>query len=137
MTLTDENPSCSAEAAHSPTAVAVTSGIAAGNPIPIFISDLPAARGGPLPRPTGADLARSVVPARSDGVLTFRPWSPLPPMGRALAKSRFVHICPAAPHRARRHATALVQAGSQLPATGMFGHLVQTATLPGPCLNGG
>ena len=30
-----------------------------------------------------------------------------------------------------RHATALVQAGSQIPATGMFGHLVQTATLPG------
>src|SRR6266545_819388 len=34
---------------------------------------------------------------------------------------------------ARRHATALVQAGSQIPATGMFGHLVQTATLPEPC----
>jgi hypothetical protein len=34
---------------------------------------------------------------------------------------------------ALRHATALVQAGSQIPATGMFGHLVQTATLPGPC----
>ncbi len=33
---------------------------------------------------------------------------------------------------ARRHATALVQAGSQIPATGKFGHLVQTATLPGP-----
>jgi hypothetical protein len=32
----------------------------------------------------------------------------------------------------RRNATALVQAGSQIPATGMFGHLVQTATLPGP-----
>jgi len=32
----------------------------------------------------------------------------------------------------RRHATALVQAGSQVPAAGMFGHLVQTATLPGP-----
>jgi hypothetical protein len=32
---------------------------------------------------------------------------------------------------ARRHATALTQAGSQIPATGMFGHLVQTATLPG------
>src|SRR6266496_6077514 len=137
MTLTDENPSCSAEAAHSPTAVAVTSGIAAGNPIPIFISDLPAARRGPSPRPTGADLARSVVPARSDGVLNVSAVVAVAPNGQALAKSRFVHICPAAPHRARRLATALIQAGSQLPATGMFGHLVQTATLPGPCLNGG
>jgi hypothetical protein len=35
-----------------------------------------------------------------------------------------------------RHATALVQAGSQIPATGMFGHLVQTATLPGSCVSG-
>jgi len=35
---------------------------------------------------------------------------------------------------AQRHATALVQAGSQIPAAGMFGHLVQTATLPEPCL---
>src|SRR6266508_1926967 len=33
---------------------------------------------------------------------------------------------------ARRFATALVQAGSQIPATGMFGHLVHIATLPGP-----
>jgi hypothetical protein len=33
---------------------------------------------------------------------------------------------------ARRHATALVQAGSQISATGRFGHSVQTATLPGP-----
>jgi hypothetical protein len=33
---------------------------------------------------------------------------------------------------ARRHATALVQAGCQIPAIGMFGHLVQTATLPRP-----
>jgi hypothetical protein len=35
----------------------------------------------------------------------------------------------------RRHATALVQARSQIPATGMFGHLVHTATLPEPCLD--
>lgn len=34
---------------------------------------------------------------------------------------------------ARRHASALVQAGSQIPAIGMFGHSVQTATLPEPC----
>jgi len=34
---------------------------------------------------------------------------------------------------ARRHATASVQAGSQIPATGIVGHSVQTATLPGPC----
>jgi hypothetical protein len=33
---------------------------------------------------------------------------------------------------ARRYATALIQAGSQHPATGMFRHPVQTATLPGP-----
>jgi hypothetical protein len=33
---------------------------------------------------------------------------------------------------AQRYATALVQAECQIPATGMFGHLVQTATLPGP-----
>src|SRR6266545_5227737 len=33
---------------------------------------------------------------------------------------------------ARRFATALVQAGSQIPAAGMFGHLVHIATLPGP-----
>ena len=31
---------------------------------------------------------------------------------------------------ARRHATALVQARCQIPAIGMFGHLVRTATLP-------
>ncbi len=31
----------------------------------------------------------------------------------------------------RRRATALVQAGSQIPAAGMFGHLVQAETLPG------
>jgi hypothetical protein len=29
----------------------------------------------------------------------------------------------------------LVQAGSQIPATGTFGHLVHIATLPGPCPN--
>jgi hypothetical protein len=52
---------------------------------------------------------------------------------RAPAKSRFVPICRMAPRVvAGRHATALVQAGSQIPATGVFGHLVQIATLPGP-----
>jgi hypothetical protein len=51
---------------------------------------------------------------------------------RAPAKSRFVPICPMPQVVARRHATALAQAGSQIPATGMFRHLVQTATLPGP-----
>ena len=35
---------------------------------------------------------------------------------------------------ARRHATALVQARSQSPATCMSRHSMQTATLPGPCL---
>jgi hypothetical protein len=35
----------------------------------------------------------------------------------------------------RRHAIALVQAGSQISATGMFGHLVQTATCRGPGLS--
>src|SRR5207247_1135969 len=37
---------------------------------------------------------------------------------------------------AQRYATALVQAECQIPATGMFGHLVQTATLPGPWVRG-
>ena len=35
---------------------------------------------------------------------------------------------------ARRYATALVRARSQIPATGIFGDLLQTATLPGPGL---
>jgi hypothetical protein len=33
---------------------------------------------------------------------------------------------------ARHHATAMGPGRSQLPATGIFGHLEQTATLPGP-----
>ena len=49
---------------------------------------------------------------------------------RVPAKSRF--HCPMTHVVARPHATALVQAGSQIPATGTYGHLVQTATLPGP-----
>src|SRR6266496_6389481 len=54
--------------------------------------------------------------------------------GRTPAKSLFVPYLSDSPTVvARRHATALVQARSQIPATGMFGHLVHTATLPGPC----
>jgi hypothetical protein len=42
---------------------------------------------------------------------------------RAPAKSRFVPICAMTQVVARRHATALVQTGSQIPAKGMFGRL--------------
>jgi hypothetical protein len=45
--------------------------------------------------------------------------------GKVLVRPPFV---PMAHVVARRHATALVQAWRQIPATGMFGHLVQTAT---------
>ena len=51
---------------------------------------------------------------------------------RAPAKSRFVAIVRRPQVVARCFATALVQAGSQIPATGTFGHLVHIATLPGP-----
>jgi hypothetical protein len=51
---------------------------------------------------------------------------------RAPAKSRFVAVVRWPCVVARRYATALIQAGSQLPATGIFGHSVQTATLPEP-----
>jgi hypothetical protein len=39
---------------------------------------------------------------------------------------------PTASRRGRRYATALVQARSQMPTIGRFGHLVQTASLPEP-----
>jgi hypothetical protein len=51
---------------------------------------------------------------------------------RAPAKLRFVPICPMTPRRGPAPRDRVVQAGRQIPATGMFGHLVQTATLPGP-----
>jgi hypothetical protein len=42
--------------------------------------------------------------------------------------------CPMTPRRGPAPRDRVVQAGRQIPATGMFGHLVQTATLPGPWL---
>jgi hypothetical protein len=57
---------------------------------------------------------------------------PLPP-SRAPAKSGFVPVCPlttAWPSTTRPRWPSRMPD----PATGMFGHVVQTATLPGPWL---
>src|SRR5215217_1775252 len=69
-------------------------------------------------------LLEASLPAHQDLRSSFTAHAP--------AKSRFVAIVRQPQVVARCFATALVQAGSQISATGTFGHLVQTATLPGP-----
>jgi hypothetical protein len=74
---------------------------------------------------------------RIQAVSTFstasgRPRGRPPEAARAPAKSRFIHICPMAHVMARRHATTSVQAARRWQRPGCPGHLVQTATLPGP-----
>jgi hypothetical protein len=51
---------------------------------------------------------------------------------RAPSKSRFVPFVRELEVVVRRRAAEFVEAGSQVPAAGMFGHLVQTATLTVP-----